>query len=941
MYTNADQFVNKRDFLSSEIAGTEPDIIIITEVIPKAQVQPLSLAIFELEGYRTYLNFDPTVCNLGMTGIRGLCIFIRQGLQCLPFLTVSRAGIEALCLRVPLSGSDSLLLGALYRSPSSCLKASTSEICNLMQQISESASTHILLSGDFNYPGINWDSLSSNMPQDHPTTLFLDTLSDCFLTQHIQEPTRYRFGSEPSILDLIISNEEGMVNGISYLPGLGSSDHLIIRFKIICYTSPCQNLHKSKPALYKADYQKLRYHASLIPWEQVNTMDLAEAYSFFKNSLEHLVDSFVPKTRPGRKPNLYMNRAALRMRKLKRSLWAQYMKSKSPTDYTQYTKCRNKLRKMTRQLRKEFELKLAEESKSNPKAFWRYVNTRLKTKTGIDALEDEEGVVHCSPQKKAEILSRYFGSVFVDEDLNTLPAAEQHSPEMLTTINVTTAAVMEKLHTLNTAGTPGPDGVYPRVLHELAPYIASPLASIFNKSLASSQLPECWCQATFIPILKKGSRHLAKNYRPISLTSIPCKVMESIIRDKIMHHLCHSVLLSPHQHGFRPSRSCSSQLLEVMNAWTAAADRGEAVDVIYLDFQKAFDSVPHARLLEKVKSYGIGGEVSEWIRSFLVSRSQQVLVEGARSEWAEVGSGVPQGSVLGPLLFLLYINDLPDGIQNSVKMFADDSKLFGPADTHDSRLQLQEDIQHLERWSLMWQLPFNISKCKVLHIGHRNPRCSYKMFNQTLACSDEERDLGVLVDGTLRFHRQASAAAAKGNQMLGIVRRSFSSLTKTSLPLLYKTLVRPHLEYGNCIWGPMSRGDQRLLEKVQKRATRLVPEIRIKPYKERLQELRLPSLAYRRLRGDMILIYQILHGLLDVDQDLLQLSTIKHTRGHRFKLDIERARTLPRRHFLSVRAAGRWNSLPSLVVSAPSLATFKSRLDDHWSEIHYESIFDE
>ena len=197
------------------------------------------------------------------------------------------------------------------------------------------------------------------------------------------------------------------------------------------------------------------------------------------------------------------------------------------------------------------------------------------------------------------------------------------------------------------------------------------------------------------------------------------------------------------------------------------------------------------------------------------------------------------------------------------------------------------------------------------------------MFGRCLASTKQGRDLGVLVDGSLRFHSQASSAAAKGNQLLGIVRRAFASLTKTSLPLLYKSLIRPHLEFRNCIWGPMSRGDQKLVEKVQRRATKLVSEIRSKPYREHLQDLKLPSLTYRRLCSDMILIYQILNGLVDVDQDLLQLSSIRHTRGHQYKMDILRARTLPRRHFFSVSAAGSWNSLPFTVVSAPSLATFK------------------
>ena len=175
-----------------------------------------------------------------------------------------------------------------------------------------------------------------------------------------------------------------------------------------------------------------------------------------------------------------------------------------------------------------------------------------------------------------------------------------------------------------------------------------------------------------IPILKKGNKECASNYRPISLTSVVCKMLEAILRDRIMAHLEANSLLSPHQHGFRPSRSCATQLLEALDSWTRAIEEGEPTDAIYLDFKKAFDSVPHAQLLQKIRAYGITGKTLAWVEAFLSNRTQQVLVEGARSDLCRVASGVPQGSVLGPLLFILYINDLPDTLQSKVKIFADE-----------------------------------------------------------------------------------------------------------------------------------------------------------------------------------------------------------------------------------------------------------------------------
>ena len=912
----------------------------LSEVIPKAQVTPLSSCLFALNGYRTYINFDPSCSNLGSKKIRGLCIFIRDHLKCTPHPLFPVHFIETLFLSIRLKGNDTLTLGCVYRSPNSCPYASTAELCNLMK-LASGESSHMLIAGDFNYPGIDWETMSCQHAPDHPANQFLDALNDCFLHQHVRSPTRFRQGFQPSVLDLVITKEEGMVSNMKYLAGLGASDHILIEFLLVCYTSPCQNGIFQRPALYKADYNKLRQQAASFPWMDIQGLEIQKAYTVFVEHILYLVDNFVPKSKPKKSKNLYMNTAALRLRKKKRIAWSVYKRTLLPSDYGRYVKVRNQLRRMTRNLRKSFELKLVNELKLQPKAFWRYTNSRMKAKAGIDALKNDEGVLVSDSKGKADMLNGFFGSVFTREDLSALPVPDvQCNVEEMPEVVITKDEVQKKLETLNISGAPGPDGLHPRVLQELAPSIITPLTWLFNKSLELSVLPLQWRQATVIPIHKKGSRQSADNYRPISLTSVVCKMLESILRDKIMLHLKAFNLLSPHQHGFRPSRSCTTQLLEVMDNWTQAMENHESVDAIYLDFRKAFDSVPHARLVQKIKSYGLTGKLSSWIEAFLSNRTQQVLVEAERSDWCTVVSGVPQGSVLGPLLFILYINDLPNSLKTTVKIFADDSKLYGKADTVEDREQIQNDLNEVQQWSARWQLGFNVEKCKVLHVGHRNPGSDYTLFGKKLDVIEEEKDLGIIVDKNLKFHSQAASAASKANQILGVVRRSFANLTVQSLPMLYKSLVRPHIEYGNRIWGPMSIGDQKLIEKVQRRATKLVPEIRMKPYSQRLRDLNLPSLTYRRLRGDMILMYQMQHGLVEVDQDLLQLSTEGCTRGHQWKLSKPRATSLPRRNFFTVRTVNNWNSLPTNVISAESINSFKSRLDAHWKDIQFITIFD-
>ena len=249
---------------------------------------------------------------------------------------------------------------------------------------------------------------------------------------------------------------------------------------------------------------------------------------------------------------------------------------------------------------------------------------------------------------------------------------------------------------------------------------------------------------------------------------------------------------------------------------------------------------------------------------------------------------------------------------------------------------LQDDINRLTAWSDSWQLPFNEGKCKVLHVGTRNPRQIYTMRDTELAHSFIERDLGVQIDSELKFRQQAAAAVAKASQVLAVIKRSFEKLDKSTLPLLYKTLVRPHLEYANVIWGPFNRADQRKVERVQRRATRLSRDVSHLSYRERLRALGLPSLYYRRRRGDMIQVYQIVHGGVDLENaNFFVTSENRTTRGHPWKLVKPRAVSRVRQHAFATRTVNDWNGLPTEVVNASSVNMFKARLDRHWADIQY------
>ena len=273
-------------------------------------------------------------------------------------------------------------------------------------------------------------------------------------------------------------------------------------------------------------------------------------------------------------------------------------------------------------------------------------------------------------------------------------------------------------------------------------------------------------------------------------------------------------------------------------------------------------------------------------KSFLSNRFQRVAVNNSYSDWKPVTNGIPQGFVLGPLLIAIYVNDMPSVVSSKLFKFADDTKLHRTISSPLDIQTLQNDLDLLYNWSIDWLLRFNISKCKTMHIGRfTSDDYTYFMNNQPLPTVELEKDLGIFVDNHLKFHDHTAAVAAKANRILAIINKSFANLDLSMFPILYKVLVRPILEYGNAVWGPFFVADQIAIEKVQRRATKLVTSIRNLPYNERLSILKLPSLYYRRRRGDMILVYQIFHGLIDINPSIFFASaTISTTRGHNYKI---------------------------------------------------------
>ena len=312
-----------------------------------------------------------------------------------------------------------------------------------------------------------------------------------------------------------------------------------------------------------------------------------------------------------------------------------------------------------------------------------------------------------------------------------------------------------------------------------------------------------------------------------------------------------------------------------------------------------------------------------WLRG----RKQRVVINGEASEWEDVLSGVPQGSILGPLLFLIYINDLDIGIMSSLLKFADDTKMYGRVGTTEGVEILRKDLEALNGWSDRWQMSFNVDKCKVMHFGKNNAKAEYKMNEQKLAEITEEKDLGVIISNDLKVSKQCGKAASKGNQILGLIKRTIISRKKKVLLNLYKTLVRPHLEYCIQAWRPHLVKDIEKLEKVQRRATRMIEECSGKSYKDRIQILGLKTLETRRVRADMLEVFKILKRYEGVNGECFFRMQSTITRGHSMKLYKERVYKDVCKYSFGNRVIDKWNSLPEDSINATSINMFKNRLD--------------
>ena len=577
----------------------------------------------------------------------------------------------------------------------------------------------------------------------------------------------------------------------------------------------------------KGNYNKFRELLSLINWEDVfRDKSCSEMWAIFIDIIEKIQLECIPKiklrTSTNKKPGWWTSDIQ-RIIKDKEKAYKDLINSNyNIVQLEIFRGIRNKLNKLIKKNKRLEQIKISREYK-NTKKFFSYFNSKKKFKNTIKLIKKGNEIGY-NDNQIVKIFNNHFSSVFnnkkVNEKVQLLDNIEGH---LINNIEINKSIICKYINSLDIGKAAGPDGLSARILKEGMNSISIALDIIFRQSLCTSEVPDDWKMANVTPVYKNGCRESAENYRPISLTSVVCRLLERIIKDSFVNCLQECNIINNSQHGFMKGRSCLTNLLEYLNYVTEQVDCGNAIDVIYLDFAKAFDKVCHVKLVAKLEKLGIGGNLLSWIRNWLNNRKQRVVLNGTKSDWGNVGSGVPQGSVLGPLLFVLYINDLEIGLCSKVWKFADDTKIVRSIKSINDNCYLQKDLDRLQNWANENQMEFNVKKCKVMHIGNNNIRFNYEMSENWLDECVIEKDLGIKVDINMNFSEQSLEARNKANRMLGFIGRNVTYKSKEVVRRLYNSYVRPHLEYSIQAWRPHFRKDINMLEAVQRRATRMVP----------------------------------------------------------------------------------------------------------------------
>ena len=913
-----------------------PDLFAVSETRLVSDIQSSEVTP---DGYVLH-RLDKAPCH-------GLALFAKPGLPLVRLTEYEDHRFEFLPFVAHFEKST-MLLFFLYRSPSTdsvVLDVVSDKIDSLLAKY---PSAQVAVFGDFNVHNKEWLTFSRTTDSNGQAAEAFATSQN--LVQIVSSPTRVpdRANDAGHLLDLFLTSDPDAYQHIVSSP-LGSSDHCVVT--VTRKDSPSivsAPYHRTVYQYSKADWCGLRTFLSQIPWNslpQDSDKAAQEVAEWITVGMRAYIPSKTFQLKPHSQPWFTPECAAAIAHR--NHYFHRYHRDRTGENLKFFKAARSKCRKVL-SLAKDNYSKYTRESiasqKLGTKDFWRIVNSVLKrNKSSLPAIRVSSDRLATTSAEKAEILCQAFAkNSSLDDSGHSLPTFPSRTDASLSIPFISVKQVRRIMKNLDSSKSSGPDGIPVIVLKECSPELAPVLAKLFRRCLSKGEFPRSWKVAAVVPVPKKGNdTSQPSNYRPISLLPIIGKVFESVVNAHLLKYLELHGLLSDKQFGFRSSRSTGDLLAYVTEQVSRVLDRQGETRTVALDISKAFDKVWHRGLLHKLASYGIKDQLLQLLTSFLQNRQISVVLDGQKSSTRHVNAGVPQGSILGPTLFLVYINDLPDSVVSKLVMYADDTTLFNSVDKASSPLQRQQlcdtlnkDLQMIHEWGSQWLVSFNPSKTQsILHSRSRDsPSQSHLLMHGSPV--EQHNDislLGLSVSSNLSWKTYLQTVSKRASQRIGCLYRASRYLHPQALLYLYKSTVRPLMEHCCHLWAGAPRSHLSALDRVERRVRNLVGH----SLAEQLQPL-----SVRRDVASLSLFYRYYFGSCSPmltacvpGGKVFSRSTRAASVSHKYSVELERSRTVSRSSSFFVRASQLWNKLPqSSFPEKYDLQSFKRRVNRFLTE---------
>ena len=924
VHNNIRSIQKKVDFVEAELGGFDIITLSETHLHSKFPEQKLIMKEFS-KPYRRDRHTDNGI------GSGGVLIYARNSIYHKHRPDLEVTDLEATWIETRLN-QEPFLIGCFYRPPN----ARVSYWDLIDESIKKAGNTpfkYVVL-GDFNF-----DFLAP--PSNHLQRIMnLNSLQ-----QIITQPTRYT-DNTATLIDIILTPCPDIIQRSEVLPPV-HSDHCC-PFIVVKSSSPHKFTFRRTIYNYdKLDVAKYEESLSQTDWNHIilnGNLDDA-ANNFSEKLLDIARDCMPSKTiKVIERDSPWMTEEIRILIKKKRKLHSNAKRTNVVWRWDLFRITRNKLidliRKRKADFIREMDDRINELNNFGDKDWWKLVNRFAKRK-GVNDSEipplEHEGKTVYSPAEKASIFIDYFMKQSQINGMTDYVPQTRILDTEIQPLFITKEVVKKIIENLNSSKASGPDGIHNKLLMKAISIISEPLSLLFNRSLEEGIFPKVWKRANITPIYKKGNKELCSNYRPVSLLSCIGKVMERCIQCHVFEYLKTNNILTISQSGFIPCDSTTFQLLVIYDDFCKALDKQLTTQAIFFDISKAFDRVWHLGLIRKLHAVGIRGTLLNWFKNYLTDRFQKVVIKGESSDYQLVQAGVPQGSVLGPLLFLIYINDLPDNLESVVKLFADDTSTYLSLEDVDQRsFILNSDLTKITEWAKKWKVDFNPTKTELMTLSTKTlPRTlPIKFDNTTLTETNKHKHLGVILQNDCKWNFHIQSIISKVRLHIACFKSLKYRLSRKALEIIYKTCILPHFDYADVLWDNCTLALSEELEQLNLDAIRtVIGAVRGTSHQKLYDESGMTPLVERRRRHKLTLDYKIINGYAPgyLNEYIPPLITEINPYHRRNLLDryLPRCRTelYKQSFFPSVTAA--WNAIPDEAKRLKSILQFKKYLSSN------------